>query len=246
MHKVHIFLYTFVMLVSVLIVGSGVTNLVHWLTQEQTEAPVAVVQDVKPLEPQVIKPPKKMSAKEKKERFYALVAPHVQKVHGELMDRYNKIAADMKAGKNKKEIEALKKRYKARSDEELLQALKPHPQSIVLAQAVLESSWGTSRLFYEANNIFGMKSHHSNEPRIATNGKKVWFKKFETLEDSVRAYYKIIAKRDEYKEFREARFLLDDPFEMIQKLNTYAEIGSKYPQELARLMRHNKLRKYDD
>lgn len=237
--------YGVLMVSGVIVGGSGLSKLVTWFEPQDEVAPVVVEQT--PKLPEVVKKaPKKMSAKEKKERFYALVAPHVKKVHAELMERYHRVEADLKAGKKTQEIADLKKRYKARSDKELLLALKPHPQSIVLAQAVLESSWGTSRLFYEANNIFGMKSHHANEPRIATNGNRVWFKKFETLEDSVRAYYKIIAKRQEYKEFREARFLLDDPFEMIQKLNTYAEIGSKYPQELARLMRHNKLQKYDD
>lgn len=187
---------------------------------------------------------KRISTKEKKARFYALVLPKIEKVHNELMQRHLNIENDIKNGRNKEMIAELKKRYKVKSDEDLLLALKPHPQSIVLAQAVLESSWGTSRLFVEANNIFGMKSHHKNEPRISS-GNRVWFKKFASLEDSIRAYYRIIGKREEYKEFRAIRYVSNDAFEMIEKLYNYAEIGEKYPNELAKLMRHNNLIEYD-
>jgi Bax protein len=243
----HLLLFV-VMLIVIIIASLGVSGLSERIFPSQVVPAIPVVEEVAIVEEITKEVPKKsakkISTKEKKARFYALLLPKIEKVHSELTQRYLDVAQDLKNGTNKETIAVLKKRYKVKSDEDLLLALKPHPRSIVLAQAVLESSWGTSRLFKEANNIFGMKSHRANEPRISS-GNRVWFKKFATLEDSIRAYYRIIGKRKEYREFRAVRYVSNDAFEMIEKLYNYAEIGEKYPKELEALMRHNNLVEYD-
>jgi len=195
--------------------------------------------------------PKNMSVATKKARFYYLVEPAVQKVHAELMAQYKNVSQDIKNSKNRNKIEALKKVYKVKSDKELLLALKPHPQSIVLAQAAMESAWATSRFFVKANNIFGMWSVNKNEPRIAASekrgGKKtIWLKKFDTIEDSIKAYYKTMGRGRAYKKFREVRYSTDDVMKIIKKLDKYSEMGDKYAQELGSMIRYNKLRKYDN
>lgn len=249
MKNIVIFLSFAGMVFFILILSSAVSSISYRLNKPDVEqsAPVVAIEEPQTVVPKKVS--KKISTKEKKANFYTLVLPEIKKVHDELMQRYLDVEEDLKSGKNKNNIVELKKRYGVKTDEALLLAIKPHPQSIVLAQAVLESSWGTSRLFVEANNIFGMKSHRSNEPRISASKNESggpWFKKFETLEESVRAYYRIIGKRKEYAEFRAIRFVSKDPFEMIEKLTKYAEIGEKYPKELAKLMRHNKLVEHDE
>ena len=186
----------------------------------------------------------------KKARFYYFVLPAVQKVYEELQKQYNEVYMDINLSRNINKIKQLKKNYGVKTDKELLMALKPHPKSIVLAQAAMESAWATSRFFIQANNIFGMWSTHKNEPRVAANkkrdGKKtIWLKKFDTLEDSVRWYYKTIAKHKAYKEFRELRYKSDNVMEMIQKLDKYSEMGDRYTKELGSLIKYNKLTKYD-
>ena len=78
-----------------------------------------------------------------------------------------------------------------------------HPISIALAQAAMESAWGTSRFFKEANNIFGVWAYYKNTPRIAAlqkrNGKTIWLRKYASLEDSVSDYYRNISKSSAYK-----------------------------------------------
>ena len=191
-----------------------------------------------------------VSVATKKARFYYFVVPAVQKVHKELQTQYDEVYRDINLSKNTSKIEQLKKSYGVKTDKELLLALKPHPKSIVLAQAAMESAWATSRFFIQANNIFGVWSTHKNEARIAANkkrdGKKtIWLKKFDTLEDSVRWYYKTIAKHKAYKEFRELRYKSDNVMEMIQKLDKYSEMGDRYTKELGSLIKYNKLTKYD-
>jgi len=194
--------------------------------------------------------PKSMSVKEKKARFYALVVPAVQKVHKELLTEYKQIAKDIKNGTNAQKIKALKTTYKVKTDKELLGALKPHPQSIAIAQAAMESSWATSRFFVKANNVFGMWSFNKKEPRIAASiqrkGKKtIWLKRFASVEDSVRAYFKLMAKGKAFKEFRALRVQTNDPHKLVKKLDKYSEIGVAYGKELSQMIRFNKLIKYD-
>ncbi len=194
--------------------------------------------------------PPKMSVSAKKKRFYALLLPAVKKVYEELFEQFRNISKDIEHGTNTKEVERLKKVYKVNSNEELLLALKPHPKSIALAQAAIESSWATSRFFTEANNTFGIWSYNKDEPRIAANEKRggtytVWLRKFATVEDSVRAYYKTMGRSRSYKEFRKVRYESDDVFKIIKKLDRYSERKEKYTQELAAIIRYNKLTKYD-
>ena len=194
--------------------------------------------------------PKKMTVAVKKERFYYLLAPAIDKVYNELLVQYNEVNKDLKSGSNAAKIEKLKATYKVKSDKALLLALKPHPQSIALAQAAMESAWATSRFFVKANNVFGMWSVNKNEPRIAAGEKRggtrtIWLKKFASIEDSVREYYKMMGRGNAYKDFRRVRYETNDVKKIVKELDNYSEIGEKYTKELSSMIRYNKLTKYD-
>ena len=194
--------------------------------------------------------PKKMSVATKKERFYYLVTPAVDKVYRELELQYDEVQKDLKSGANASRIEKLKKSYKVKTDKELLLALKPHPKSIALAQAAMESAWATSRFFLKANNIFGVWSVNENEPRIAASEKRsgtrtIWLRKFESIEESVREYYKMMGRVKTYKDFREVRYATNDVNLIVKELYNYSEIGEKYTDELTSMIRYNKLTEYD-
>ena len=192
---------------------------------------------------------KQLSVKEKKKRFIKLVLPPIEKVYNELQTQYEEILEDMKYSRNLYKKEMLKEEYKVQSDEELLMALKPHPKSIALAQAAIESAWATSRFFKEANNVFGMWSSNKNKPRIAAlkkrGNKTIWLKKFDSLEDSIRAYYKLLATSKAYKEFRELKIISDDVYLLEEKLHNYSELGYEYSIRLQSVTRYNNFTKYD-
>lgn len=198
--------------------------------------------------------PKTMSVSIRKERFYYLLTPAIDKVYDELLLQYNKIEKDLKFGSKTLShilrVEKLKIDYRVETDEELLLALKPHPKSIALAQAAMESAWATSRFFVKANNVFGMWSVNKNEPRIAAEEKRagiktIWLKKFDSIEESVREYYMMMGRGDAYKEFRRVRYESDDVYEMVEELNRYSEIGELYTEELSSMIKYNKLTEYD-
>lgn len=194
--------------------------------------------------------PEKMTVQEKKKRFYYLIVPVVQRVHIELQARYKLIEKDIKNNTNPKRVALFKNAFKAATDEELLAALKPQPNSITLAQAAIESSWATSRFFVEANNIFGMWSINPNEPRIAAREKRggkrvIWLKRFGTLEESVRAYFRLLATGSMFKKFRAVRLKTDDPYKIIKSLKNYSEMGEEYTLQLEKIIKYNNLTKYD-
>lgn len=165
------------------------------------------------------------------------------------MEEFLRIHSYVQNNKEQKELSKLRKKYKVSTNEALLLVLKPHPPSIVIAQAAMESAWATSRFFSKANNVFGMWSYKKNEARIAAgmkrNGKTIWLRKFDSIEDSIVAYYKLMSQGRAFKEFRRTRYETDDVFQIIKKLDKYSEIGSLYGKELGKIIRYNKLRKYD-
>ena len=190
-----------------------------------------------------------MTVQEKKARFKTLIVPAVNDVYGELMIQYQEISALIDAEKNNQQIENLKVEYKATTDDELLMALKPHPKSIAIAQAAMESAWATSRFFREANNIFGVWSFDKNEPRIAAlqkrGDKTIWVKKYSSVKAAVKDYYRTIGRSRAFKEFRLLKMQSNDPFLLVTKLDRYSEKGAEYGHELTSIIKFNKFDAYD-
>lgn len=139
--------------------------------------------------------------------------------------------------------------YRAEKIDELLVKLEVHPVSIVLAQAALESGWGTSRFFTEANNIFGIWSFSTEDDRIramhARDGKSVYVKSYDDLSASITDYFKTLSRNNAYKTFREKRQETDNSLELIPYLHRYSEQGYEYVRKLELVIRKNDLVKYD-
>ena len=146
-----------------------------------------------------------MTVAEKKARFKSLLLPAINSVYHELTEQYQTIKEDIEQNKNPTTLSKLRAEYKATNNEELLAALKPHPKSIALAQAAMESSWATSRFSRQANNIFGVWSFDKDEPRIAAGeqrgDKTIWVKKYASIEASVRDYYRVLPRGSAFKAF---------------------------------------------
>ena len=187
---------------------------------------------------------------EKKQNFRDLIAPAVENVYQELNTQYKDISKNIKNPSYANKITKLKNTYKITTDEDLLKAIKPHPRSIAVAQAAMESAWATSRFFREAKNIFGVWSFNKNEPRIAAgekrNGTKtIWLKKYATIEGSVRDYYRTLGRSSAFKDFRTLKMKTDDPYKLVKKLDRYSEMGAKYGKELSSMIKYNKFYLYD-
>jgi Bax protein len=193
--------------------------------------------------------PQAMTIQEKKARFKALIVPVVNQVYTDLDSQYHEISQALLNGEQSSRIVELKNIYNVTTDQELLMALKPHPRSIVLAQAAIESAWGTSRFFTQANNVFGVWSFDETEPRIAARqlrgDKTIWLRKYGSIVDSVKDNYQILAKGDAFKAFRAMRLKTDDPYELVKMLDRYSEKGHAYGESLASMISYNQFSEYD-
>lgn len=187
--------------------------------------------------------PQQMSAKEKKFRFRCLVQPELEAVYIELNDQYKRVQETIERNENDETIEQLKTAYNVNTNQQLLLALKPHPISIAIAQAAIETAWGTSRFFREANNLYGIRASTQLQPRIAA-GKKVgnkvlWLKKYDSIKASIADYYLVLSRAQAYKSFRLLKMKTTDPHQLVKKLRDYSERKDAYVKELSSMIRFN-------
>jgi len=192
-----------------------------------------------------------LPTKTKKYRFKQLVLSSIQKVDLELRHLYLKTLTNIQNNTNNKKIHHLMKIYQTDDPIDLLKRIKPHPISITLAQAAIESAWATSRFFIEANNIFGMWTRSTSQKDAIPAGSKrasgrtIYLKKYKSVEDSVRHYYKTIATRDAYKKFRDIRYISNDPLEIASYLDQYSEQDYYYTVSIIKVIMRNNFTRYD-
>ena len=194
-----------------------------------------------------------LDVQNKKQAFINLMIPSILIAKYQLeQDRIKVLALQKKTEPLSNEEEQylfnLKRDYKCHTSKELLSRLKTHPTSIVLAQAAIESGWGTSRFYKEANNIFGVWSYSENESRIKAmedrEGQSVYVEKYDALPKSIVSYFKTIA-RGPYSEFRAAREKISEVSVLISYLEVYSELREEYVKRLDQLIQYNKFEKYD-
>lgn len=199
--------------------------------------------------PQQVKRKKAIPVSVKKQNFLNILVPIVTEVYKQLQVQYKNVKEDIQYNRNLEYIESLKKFYTVKSNEELLMAVKPHPISIALAQSAIESAWLTSRFTKVANNIFGVWSFRTNEPRVEANAtrgeQRIYLKKYKNFKSAIFDYYKNLGKHKAYKEFREQKMVTDDPFKLVEYLTAYSEKGELYTKLLKRVIQKNSFDQYD-
>ena len=201
---------------------------------------------------------KYLPLQERKEKFIDMLLPSVLTAAYGINQTRQRISAIMERKASdqpvsRKDSLFLSKQLKAwRADngQELLnEKLITRPNSIMLAQAALETGWGSSRFFIAANNTFGVWSFDPDESRIRAlgtrDGKPIYVKKYDNLSASIIDYYKVISNGP-YDEYREARKKTSDPYELVEYLFRYSELGQEYINRLKTVMRKSDMAKYDD
>jgi len=115
--------------------------------------------------------------------------------------------------------------------------------------AAVESGWGQSRFFLQGNNLFGVWSFNSNEPRIAAsrtrNSKRIYLRAYQNLSRSIMHYFEILGSAYAYRGLRKARLEKTDPFELIPHLKNFSERRTAYTNQLKAVIIQNELTQYD-
>tara|TARA_Y100001958_G_C21179111_1_gene509343 strand:- start:352 stop:1338 length:987 start_codon:yes stop_codon:yes gene_type:complete len=127
------------------------------------------------------------------------------------------------------------------------------PNSIVLAQAAIESGWGSSRFAREYNALFGQYTYDNDAgvvPLKRNYGEKHLIKSFTSYDRSVQSYFRNINSHHAYKDFRKIRKIMrnrnnfSDTNLLVEQLNTYAE-DENYIQTIKAVINKNKFNKLD-
>ena len=127
--------------------------------------------------------------------------------------------------------------------------------SVALAQAILETGWGASSLMMKANAIFGIKATKSWKGKVYNAKTKecydgvsftdvsACFRAYESLEDSIRDYFKLITGSKRY----EKALNQISAFESIKAIKEagYAT-DPKYVESIMKIITTNNLTQYDE
>ncbi len=188
----------------------------------------------------------------RKEAFVRIVLPSILIAEEEIKaerKRLVELLERMKLGETLTREEAayikgLLKKYRTESFDELLVRLNTHPPSIILGQAALESGWGVSRFFVEANNIFGIWTFKRKGGLKAINSEARLARYRDTL-SAVKSYLYNINVGWAYGDFRQFRSREAEPIKLVSYLDKYSILGEQYVQRLSDVIEINNLDRYD-
>jgi Bax protein len=137
---------------------------------------------------------------------------------------------------------------------QILRRVDTVPASLVIAQAAIESGWGTSRFAREGNNLFGLRSYAAGGglvPRQRTPGARFTVAAYPSACDGVRAYIHNLNSDPRYRDLRGIRATLRTSGlpasgdRLAYGLLNYSERGADYVEQVRSLIAYNELGRFD-
>ncbi len=128
------------------------------------------------------------------------------------------------------------------------------PSSLVIAQAINESAWGTSRFAVEGNNYFGQWCYSPGcglIPRDRRSGIIYEVQRYSDSLSSVWGYVNNLNTFDAYQDFRARRALLRREgrpvigLDLIGTLSSYSEVRGEYIKRIIGIITSLNLTQYD-
>ena len=202
---------------------------------------------------------------DRKQAFYDYLVPAIRYQNQLLSERRKilkgieiKVTHDLALSNAQADyMKVMRQRYRVADDTDLTQAVAillrrvdELPESMVLAQAALESAWGMSRFAREANNLFGQWCFTTGcglVPAKRLAGKTHEVQTFSSVDQAISAYFLNINSHPGYKHTRDAREqmrIAGEPlkgYTLVTGLETYSARGLAYIEELQHMIRSNNL-----
>ena len=136
----------------------------------------------------------------------------------------------------------------------LLERVGPIPTSLVLAQAAIESGWGSSRFSREGHNLFGQRVWSKKVEGLSPKDvKDARFRLavFPAISASVRSYMHNLNTHPAYEAMRTERAMLRQKGEVVgghdlaAGLGSYSTRGEDYIRDVRQMIRQNALQQWD-
>ena len=187
-----------------------------------------------------------LSTQERKIKFINLILPAILIEKQKIKMAYNYVVNNFDNLYLNESTKELYDYCKCKTVSDLLLCLTEQPTSIIIAQAAIESGWGTSRFFLEGFNLFGIHTYdNTNQNMKAHNSSRVYVKKYNSISESISHYLRTLARVDAYSEFRNQRANSKDVKYIINYLINYSERRKLYVDDLESIIEYNKLYRYD-
>ena len=204
-------------------------------------------------------------ADKRKQAFIILVLPLVLQANEHVYADRQRLL-DLAARKQKGEawterdqvwLQTLADSYGTEADDlqELAKRVDIIPPALALAQAAIESGWGTSRFTTEGNALFGqwtMDEENAMVPDERDPGETHGIRRFSTLAASVGSYFRNLNSHRAYAKFREQRAALRAKnkalrgSDLAKYLGSYSERGTEYVEAVQKFIAANELAPYDE
>lgn len=214
---------------------------------------------------------KGIRADRRKKTFIAVVLPLVLQANEKILDDRRRLHHAMDrlrrgqtlAGAEGSWLRTLALRYEVRPETlnlardgfaRLLRRVDVIPPSLALAQAAMESGWGSSRFAIEGNALFGEWTEESENTIVPAGreaGRSYAIRAFETLQGSIESYMRNLNSHRAYRKFRQvraARRAKGEPLlgsTLAPLLRSYSAQGSKYIAAIRSIIAKNELEVFD-
>ena len=154
------------------------------------------------------------------------------------------------------QVRTIAQRYEVSGDvNQLLSHVDIIPVSLMLAQSIEESGWGTSRFSQEGNALFGQYTWDANDPGMVPGdrpaGESFRIRAFRSLLDSMTSYALNLNRHQAYQSLRNSRAArraqgrAPSGVDLVQGLSQYSTNPGYYiPAIQGHLSRHN-LQRFD-
>ena len=205
--------------------------------------------------------------KQKKSAFFGFMLPLVEIQNTLIQEQRDKLVElkhlteEEYSPSHKTFLMQLATQYRLKADtiaaaevQQLLLRVDQIPTSLVLAQAAMESAWGTSRFAVQGNNLFGQWCYQEGcglVPLRRNEGSKHEVATFDSVSDAINAYLRNLNTLNAYESLRTQRAQLraqNKPvtgYQLAEGLVDYSELREAYVNEIQAVIRINKLAKYD-
>ena len=207
--------------------------------------------------------PRINSAKERKNLFIRIMLPLILRANDDIEADRNRLLILKRQLATGREMPArdrawladLAREYRAEDSDldDLVLRVDVIPPSLALAQAAIESGWGTSRFAQQGNALYGQWTFSGKGivPSGRDDGKSHKIKVFPALYQSVVEYARNLNSHVAYRDFRSIRAELGAQrivargIRLAETLASYSERGIHYVEELHIIIRSNRLLELD-
>ncbi|MGE4217983.1 MAG: glucosaminidase domain-containing protein [Alphaproteobacteria bacterium] len=201
---------------------------------------------------------------DRKATFIAFMLPMILQANERVLEQrrfLEGVSAGLAAGQEPEDgvrarIQAIALEYGVAEDDlpALMERVDIVPPSLAIAQAAIESGWGTSRFVREGNAAYGQQTTSAYDnliPEARPDGATYRVRAFGSLMESVDSYLRNLNSHAAYADFRKARAALRqagtdaDGTTLAGALEIYSEKGQHYVELVRDIIRRNGLEAFN-